>query len=159
SQDFYPLQVGNYVFGRMGFTARLFQDLRIDRGLVYYVDGEPEFSGGRATYRLSYACDPSNLAVAEELVRRDFGLMQTTLVGQQELRQAKAMLERDIPLAEDSEKEIAAGLSLRADEGVALDEPSRAAAMYLRVTPQDVRAAFAKWLSAERMVELVRAPR
>ncbi|MBV8222441.1 MAG: insulinase family protein, partial [Candidatus Eremiobacteraeota bacterium] len=49
SQDFYPLQVGNYVFGRMGFTARLFQDLRIDRGLVYYVDGEPEFSGGRAT--------------------------------------------------------------------------------------------------------------
>ncbi|HEV2907887.1 MAG TPA: pitrilysin family protein, partial [Candidatus Eremiobacteraceae bacterium] len=159
SPDYYSMQVGNQVFGRVSFTARLFQDMRVDRGLVYYVDGEPVYNGSRATYRLRYACDPSNLAASEEVVRHDIELMQTTLVGQQELREAKALLEREIPLAEASEEDIAAALTARAIDGVALDEPKQAAQRYLRVTPEDIRAAFAKWLSADRMVELVKAPR
>ena len=159
SQDYYAFQVGNYVFGHMSFTARLFQDLRIDKGIVYYVQGEPTFNGTRSTYRLVYACDPSNLPLAEDIVRRDFGLMQTTLVGQQELRQAKAMLEREIPLAEDGEVEIATELVGRAVDGVPLDEPRRAAQRYLTVSATDVRSVFLKWLSFDRMVELVRGPR
>jgi zinc protease len=159
SSDYYAFEVGNYVFGHMSFTGRLFQDLRIDKGIVYYVQGEPEFNGARSTYRLTYACDPSNLPAAEDIVRRDFARMQTTLVGQQELRQAKAMLEREIPLAEDGEEEIATALVSRAVDGVPLDEPRRAAQRYLTVSAEDVRIAFAKWLSFDRMVELVRGPR
>ena len=159
SSDYYAFQVGNYVFGHMSFTARLFQDLRIDKGIVYYVQGEPDFNGARSTYRLSYACDPSNLPAAEDIVRHDFTLMQTTLVGQQELRQAKALLEREIPLAEAGEEDIAAALVARALAGVPLDEPQRAGQHYLTITAEDVRTVFAKWLSADRMVELIRGPR
>jgi zinc protease len=159
SPDYYAFQVGNYVFGHMSFTARLFQDLRIDKGIVYYVQGEPQFNGARSTYRLAYACDPNNLPAAEDIVRRDLALMQTTLVGQQELRQAKAMLEREIPLAEDGEQEIATALVSRAVDGVPLDEPRRAAQRYLTISAEDVRVVFAKWLSSDRMVELIRGPR
>jgi zinc protease len=159
SSDYYAFQVGNYVFGHMSFTARLFQDLRIDKGIVYYVQGEPQFDGARSTYRLVYACDPSNLLAAEDIVRRDFALMQTTLVGQQELRQAKAMLEREIPLAEASEEDVATALVARAMDGVPLDEPQRAAQRYLTVSAADIRGVFARWLSFDRMVELVRGPR
>ena len=156
--DYYALQVGNYIYGHQSFAARLFRDLRIDRGLVYYVDGSFDVGRTRSTYRVTYACDPRNLMESESIVRRDLLAMQTSLVGAQELERAKAMLEREIPLAESSEDAIAHALVDRASSGLPLDEPQVAARRYLQVTAEDVRTAFAKWLSVGRLVEVVEGP-
>jgi zinc protease len=53
---------------------------------------------------------------------------------QAELRQAKALLLREIPLSESSVDEIAAGLLLRATEDLPLDEPTVAARRYVTLT-------------------------
>jgi zinc protease len=39
-----------------------------------------------------------------------------------------------------------------------LDEPARAAARYLALTADEVRAAFARWIGPERFVQVVRGP-
>ena len=53
---------------------------------------------------------------------------------------------------------IARGLTSRAADGLPLDEPTRAAARYLALTPEDVRAAFAKWIRPQDLVQVTEGP-
>ena len=75
-----------------------------------------------------------------------------------ELQQAKALLLRQIPLAESSEARIAAGLSARAVIGLPLEEPILAAQRYYQMSAEQVRAAFAKWVRPNDLVEVVQGP-
>ena len=63
-----------------------------------------------------------------------------------------------MPLRESSEDAVAGGLLARAQMGLPLDEPARAAARYLALTADEVRTAFAKWINADRFVQVVRGP-
>ena len=65
---------------------------------------------------------------------------------------------RSIPLSESSMDRIARGLTSRAAAGLPLDEPTRAAARYLALTPEDVRAAFAKWIRPQDLVQVTEGP-
>jgi zinc protease len=68
------------------------------------------------------------------------------------------MMLRKIPLGESSISEIAQGLLARSDLDLPLDEPWRAAARYVALTPEDVRAAFAKWLRPDDFVRVSQGP-
>jgi zinc protease len=68
------------------------------------------------------------------------------------------MLLRQLPLGEASESQIADGLLERALVGLPLDEPVRAAAKYQALSAEEVRAAFAKWIRPEDLVEVVQGP-
>src|SRR5207244_13629747 len=70
-----------------------------------------------------------------------------------ELQQAKALLLRQLPLAESSEDGVANALVRRAQIGLPLNEPERAAKRFYDLTADDVRAAFAKWIRPDRSEE------
>jgi zinc protease len=74
------------------------------------------------------------------------------------LEQAKALLLREIPLAESSVDTIAGGFLSRALLGLPLDEPIQAARRYVALTPQDVQAAFAKWIRPDDLVQVTQGP-
>ena len=76
----------------------------------------------------------------------------------EELQQAKALLLRDIPLAEASEDALASGLMGRARVGLPLDEPRHAADRYFNMTADEVRNAFAKHIDPANFVQVVRGP-
>jgi zinc protease len=156
--DFYPLQLGNHVLGGGFYASRLYRDLREERGLVYYVASTFEVGKTRSFYRASYGCDPANAAEARAIIVRDLKDMQTTLVTPGELSQAKAVLLREIPLAESSVRSIAAGLVTRSTEGLPLDEPVLAAKRYMEIGAELVRAAFARWLRPDDLVEVKQGP-
>ena len=84
--------------------------------------------------------------------------MQKTNVTPAELQQAKALLLRQIPLAESSEDALAGGMIARSRVGLPLDEPLHAAARYFNMTADEVRAAFAKYVSPANFVQVVRGP-
>jgi len=42
--------------------------------------------------------------------------------------------------------------------GLPLDEPAHAAARYVALTANEVRAAFARWINPDRFVQVVREP-
>ncbi len=90
--------------------------------------------------------------------QRDLSEMQDHSVTPAELQLAKALLLRQIPLAESSEARIAAGLLQRAVIGLPLEEPILAAKRYYAPSADQVRAAFAKWIRPNDLVEVVQGP-
>jgi hypothetical protein len=84
--------------------------------------------------------------------------MQKEDVVPAELQQAKALLLRQTPLDESSQRSIAAGLLGRAQLGLPLDEPERAAKIYFDMTADQVREAFAKWIRPDGFVQVVLGP-
>jgi zinc protease len=156
--DYYPMQLGNHVLGGGFYATRLYHDLRQTAGYVYTVDVSLDASKSRASYSVTYGCDPENVLKARTLIQRDLDQMRTEDVSVDELHQAKALLLRQIPLSESSEEAVAGGLLRRAEIGLPLDEPIRAAKRYFELSADDVKAAFARQLRTGDLVQVVRGP-
>jgi len=156
--DYYPMQLGNHVLGGGFYATRLYHDLRQVAGLVYTVDVSLDASKTRATYSVSYGCDPDNVSKARTLIQRDLDQMRTEAVSADDLHQAKALLLRQLPLSESSEESVAGGLLRRAEIGLPLDESTRAARRYFAITADEVKAAFARQLRTGDFVQVVRGP-
>jgi zinc protease len=156
--DYYPLQLGNHVLGGGFYATRLYHDLRQVNGYVYNVDVALNAAKTRASYSVDYGCDPQNVSKARALIVRDLEQMRTQDVSDGELKQAKALLLRQIPLATASEDALAEGMLARARMGLPLDEPVRAAKKYMELTADDVKNAFAKDIRTDNLVQVVRGP-
>ncbi len=156
--DYYPLQLGTHVLGGGFYATRLYHDLRQIAGYVYTVDVSLRASKTRATYTVTYGCDPGNVSKARGLIERDLNQMRKEDVSDAELHQAKALLLRQIPLSESSEDSVAGGLLARAEIGLPLNEPFRAARRYFDLSAADVKAAFARKITTDNLVQVVRGP-
>ena len=156
--DYYPLQLANHVLGGGFYATRLYHDLRQVAGYVYTVNVSLGASKTRATYTVSYGCNPENVSKARALIQRDLEQMRAEDVSANELHQAKALLLRQIPLSESSEEAVAGGLVSRAQMGLPLDEPIRAAKKYFETDASEVKAAFAKQIRPDDFVQVVRGP-
>jgi zinc protease len=156
--DYYPLQLGNHVLGGGFYATRLYHDLRQVAGLVYNVDVGMRADKTRTTYEVTYGCDPGKVSKARALIQRDLVQMRTVPVSPDELHQAKALLLRQMPLAESSQNAVAGGLLGRALMGLPLDEPFRAATKYVGLTAEDIQAAFARKIRPGDFVQVVRGP-
>ncbi len=158
SPDYYALQLGNHVLGGGFYATRLYRDLRQKAGYVYTVNNSLSATETRATYSVTYGCDPENVSKARTLIDQDVNTMRTTNVTPAELEQAKALLLRSITLSESSEDAVAGGFVARAMVGLPLDESHRAAQRYYEITADQVRAAFEKWIHPDAFVQVVRGP-
>jgi zinc protease len=107
---------------------------------------------------VDYGCDPKNVSKARVMVEQELRDMQKNNVSAAELQQAKALLLRQIPLAEASEDAVASGFLGRARIGLPLDEPFNAAKHYYDMSADDVRKAFAKFVDPANFVQVVRGP-
>ena len=158
NSDYYSLQLGNHVLGGAFYATRLYRDLRENAGLVYHVGSELNVGQTRGVYAVEYACDPPNVSKARAIVVSNLRDMQRHNVSDPELRQAKVLLLREIPLAESSAERIANGWLARSMLGLPLDEPVLAAHRYLKLTAVDVRAVFGRWLRPDSLVEVIQGP-
>ena len=156
--DYYALQLGNHILGGGFYATRFYRDLREKGGLVYTVSSSFDVGRTRGVYEVRYGCDPPNVSKAHATVARDLKDMQTAPASEHELEQAKALLLREIPLSESSVEAIAGGMLSRSIVGLPLDEPIQAARRYVALTPEDVRAAFAKWLRPDDLVQVTQGP-
>ncbi len=158
SPDYYALQLGNHVLGGGFYATRLYRDLRQKAGYVYNINDSLHADETRANYTIDYGCDPQNVSKARAMVEQELVAMQKTNVTPTELQQAKALLLRQIPLAESSEDAVAGGMIARSGVGLPLDEPIRAAGHYFNMSADEVRAAFAKYINPANFVQVVRGP-
>jgi zinc protease len=156
--DYYALELGNHVLGGGFYATWFYRDLRENAGLVYSVGSSFNVGKTRGIYSVDYACDPQNVSKARAIVVRDLKAIQSTLVTEDELRQAKATLLRQVPLSEGSVDSIAGGWIRRATIGLPLDEPVIASRHYVALTPEQVKAAFAKWIRPDDLVQVTQGP-
>jgi zinc protease len=156
--DYYALRLGDHVLGGGFYATRLYQDLREKTGLVYYVGVGLQAGRTRSVYVVDYACDPPNVAAARAIVKRNLETMQKEPVSAAELHRAKSMLLREIPLEESSLVSIAKGFIQRTGLDLPLDEPTRAARKYAALNADAVKAAFAKWVRPDALVQVTQGP-
>ena len=156
--DYYALQLGDHVLGGGFYATRLYRDLRQKAGYVYNVDNTLHATETRATYSVTYGCDAENVSKARLLIEQELAAMRTTNVSPGELQQAKALLLRQITLNESSEDAVAGGFVARAQIGLPLDEPIRAAQRYYTLSADDIRVAFERWVHPAAFVQVVRGP-
>jgi zinc protease len=156
--DYYALELGNHVLGGAFYATRLFRDLREEAGLVYTVESSFDVGVKRSIYRVDYGCDPLNAAKARAIVVRDLKQMQTAPVAPVELDRAKALLLREIPLSQSSVDGIAEKLIYLSTHLLPLDEPILAAHRYVALSAEAVRAAYAKWLGPDDLVQVIEGP-
>lgn len=156
--DYYALQLGNHVLGGGFYATRLYRDLREKSGLVYFVDSSFNVGLTRGVYQVEYACDPPNVAKARAVILSDLKDIRAKKVTERELHQAKLMMMRDIPLAESSVDYLARGWLARSMLGLPLDEPVRAARIYVKLDAKAVQTVFAKWLRTGDLVQVTQGP-
>jgi zinc protease len=156
--DYYALQLGNHVLGGNSFATRFYQDLRVKGGLVYFVFSTLNVGLTRGVYQVEYGCDPPNVPKARAIILKNLKDLQTKKIPSPELRQVKMGLLRDIPLAESSVDYIARGWLTRSVLDLSLDEPVRAARIYVKLDAGDVQNVFAKWLRPDDLVQVTQGP-
>jgi zinc protease len=156
--DYYSLNLGTQVLGGAFYASRLSRDLRENTGLVYDVSSTFTADPTRAFYVISYGCDPRNVAKIRGIVEQDLKAMQTDVVSEQALNQAKILLLKQIPLSESSVHNIAEDLISNASNGLPLDESTAAARKYAALTAKEVQAAFAKWIRPDGFVQVAEGP-
>ena len=156
--DYYALSLGNAVLGGGFYSTRLSIDLRKNAGLVYSVGASPQVGRTRGLYTVEYACDPENVTKVARIVAQEIKTMQTTPVAADELKRAKALLLRQIPLSEASIGGIAASFLNSRELDLPLDEPMLAAKRYIELEPAAIQAAFAKWMRPDDLVRVTQGP-
>ncbi|HTW64985.1 MAG TPA: pitrilysin family protein [Bryobacteraceae bacterium] len=156
--DYYALNLGNRVLGGSFYASRLSRDLRENAGLVYTVSSRIESGPTRTFYAVSYGCDPPNVSKARAIIERDLKQMQDEPVPEDPLHLSKVLLLQQIPLSEASVDSIADGLISRVRNQLPLDEPTLAAHKYVDLTAGQVKAAFAKWIRVNDLVQVTQGP-
>ena len=109
--DFYPLTLMNFILGGGGFGSRLFDEIRVKRGLAY--DVRSFLDPGRYPGSFQIILQTKN-ASAREAIRislREMERMQGEWVSQEELERAKQYMIGSFPLRLDTQAQLASFLN------------------------------------------------
>jgi zinc protease len=156
--DYYCLELSNRVLSGAFYASRLYRDLRENAGLVYTVESFLQAEKTRTVFGVLYACDPPNVSRARNMLEQELNDLQKKPISEHELRQTQTLLLRQIPLSESSIDGIANGLLIRSLKDLPLNEPRLAAEIYLKITTQKVREAFARWIRPKDFVQVTVGP-
>lgn len=153
--DYYAVSVMNYILGGGGFSSRLMDNIRDNRGLAYDVHSlflaqkEP----GAFRVWIQTKNESANEAIAE--IFKELKRIRNETVSERELSDAKAYLTGSFPLRMDTSAKIAGILTAVEIYGLGLDYPERYPALINGVTRQDILRVAKKHIDPKRMVIVV----
>ena len=153
--DYYALQVMNYVLGGGGFSSRVMDSIRNERGLAYsvYTYFAAEKSHGAFEFIMQTKNETALQAIriATEEMRR----IREQPVAEQELSDAKDYLIGSFPLRFDTNRKVAGFLSQVEYFELGLDYPDRYADLIRKVTRDDVQRVAKQYLQPERLITVI----
>jgi zinc protease len=153
--DYYAVSVMNYILGGGGFSARLMDNIRDNKGLAY--DVRSSFSAqkepGAFTVTIQTKNESANEVIEETL--KEIRRIQSTLVTEKELSDAKAYLTGSFPLRMDTSAKVAGILTSIELYNLGLDYPQRYPLLINAVTREDVQRVARKYLHPDAVVIVV----
>jgi zinc protease len=153
--DYYAALIMNYILGGGGFSSRLMDNIRDNKGLAY--DVHSSFSARKEAGAFSVSIQTKNESANEviEETLKDIGRMQRELVSEAELADAKAYLTGNYPLKMDTYSKIAGILTAVEIYGLGLDYPQKYPGLINGVTRQDIQRVAKKYLHPDQMAIVV----
>ncbi|MSP67016.1 MAG: insulinase family protein [Alphaproteobacteria bacterium] len=149
--DFMAAFVMNHLLGGGGFSARLMNEIREKRGLVYGVSTglNPLVKAGVLSGQL--ASQNARVAEAILLVRQEFRRFQSGEVEEAEVAAAKAYLTGSFPLQLDTNWRLARMLVTMQLQDLGIDYLERRNALVEAVSRDDVVRAARTWLRPDEL--------
>lgn len=154
-KDFFALTVGNYILGGGGFVSRIYRQVREQRGLAYssYSYFNPMAQPGPYIAGLQTRKDQTDEAL--KVLRETIATFLRDGPTDAELKAAKDNLIGGFALRIDNNRKILDNLSMIGYHQLPLDYLDTWTTQVSRVTVADIRTAFARKLSLDRMVTVV----
>jgi zinc protease len=153
--DYYAAMVMNYILGGGGFSSRLMDNIRDNKGLAYDVHSgfSAQKEPGAFTVNIQTKNETANEVIEETL--KEIRKMQTELVTLKELSDAKAYLTGSFPLRMDTSAKIAGMLTAIEIYRLGLDYPQNYPHLINSVTREDILRVAKKYLRPDSMVVVV----
>jgi zinc protease len=153
--DFYAVMVMNYILGGGGFSSRMMDNIRDNKGLAYDVHSgfAAQKEAGAFEVSIQTKNESANEVIAEAL--KELRRIQADLVSVKELADAKAYLTGSFPLRMDTSAKIAGMLTSIEIYNLGLDYPQQYPALINAVTREEIRRVAKKYLAPDNMVIVV----
>lgn len=153
--DFFPLVVGNYILGGGGFVSRLTREVREKRGYAYSVYSyfSPQRSAG--PFQIGLQTKGSQADDALKVVSETLGTFLKDGPTEGELKAAKENLVNGFALRLDSNRKMLEQVAVIGSYGLPLDYLDTYRAKVSAVTAAQIRDAFRRHVSPERLVTVV----
>ncbi len=153
--DYYACLVMNYILGGGGFSSRLMDNIRDNKGLAYDVHSgfAAQKDPGSFIVSIQTKNESANEVIAE--TTKEIRRIQSELVTEKELKDAKAYLTGSFPLRMDTSAKIAGILTSIEIYNLGLDYPLKYPRLIDSVTREDVQRVAKKYLHPDNIAIIV----
>ena len=155
NSDYYAVQVMNYVLGGGGFSSRVMDSIRNERGLAYSVYSF--FAAERSHGTFEFVMQTKNetameaIRIGNDEIRR----MREEPVSDQELNDAKDYLIGSFPLRLDTNRKVASFLAQVEYFKLGLDYPDRYPDLIRSVNGEEVLRVAKQYLHPEMLITVI----
>jgi zinc protease len=156
--DYFPLELGNMILGRLGLAGRLGSNVRDKQGLAYHVSSSLDAGRTVSTWIARAGVDPANVDRTIESIQTELARLRNELVTDGELDDAKRFLTGSVPLALERNDGIADLLLSIEHHNLGLDYLDRYPKLVKAVTRGQILAAANKYLDEARLAIGVSGP-
>jgi zinc protease len=153
--DYYAVSVMNYILGGGGFSSRLMQSIRDEKGLAYDVHSFFTAQKERGYYQIGLQTKNESANTALDEVMKQVKKITTEQVSDQELSDAKAYLTGSFRRRLDTNRKIADFSAMVEFYTLGLDYITKYPDYINAITKEDVLRVAQKYLSAEDYVLVV----
>jgi zinc protease len=153
--DYYALQVANYILGGGGFSSRVMDSIRNERGLAYSVYSY--FAAEKSHGSFEFVMQTKNETALEaiRIARDEVRRIREEPVSEQELNDAKDFLMGSFPLRFDTNRRVAGFLAQVEYFQLGLDYPERYGEIIRKVTREDIQRVAKQYLQPESLITVI----
>jgi zinc protease len=144
--DYYALDLGNLILGRLGLMGRLGAEVRDRQGLAYYAFSQLETRRGGGLWSARAGVDPGNVERALAAIEAELARLREDFISDAELADGKSYLVGILPLALETHDGVASTLLAIEEFGLGLDYLERYPGIISQISNDDVRNAARKHL-------------
>jgi zinc protease len=153
--DFYAVSIMNYILGGGGFSSRLMQSIREEKGLAYDVHSYFAAYKESGTFQAGVQTKNESANAAIDEILRQIERIKNEQVSVQELSDAKAYLTGSFPRRLDTNRKIADFLASVEFFGLGLEYDKKYPVYINAVTQEDVLRVAKKYLTPENCVLVI----
>jgi zinc protease len=153
--DYYAVMIMNYILGGGGFSSRLMDNIRDNRGLAYDVHSSFAAQKEPGSFRVWVQTKNESANQAIEEIFAELKRIRTELVSEKELTDAKAYLTGSFPLRMDTSAKIAGMMTSVEIYNLGLDYPQKYPNLINAVTREDILRVAKKYLDPDRIIIVV----
>lgn len=153
--DYYAIQVMNYILGGGGFSSRVMDSIRNERGLAYSVYSYFAAEKSHGSFQFVMQTKNETALEAIQIAKDEIRRIREAPVSEQELNDAKDYLIGSFPLRFDTNRKVAGFLAQVEYYQLGLNYPEQYAGLIRKVTREDVQRVAKEYLRPGQLITVI----